>query len=1553
MALIDDIISKLEAIPTEPNGSLILTPQKFAIPFMDDFFARALKTDYIAIADAVVTPGQETASVQGRAALLGYPDLGVSMVFLSIDNQVVITVQGTFAPGKTVQLPVITWVSIKDIGMTIRFSQPYEIVNFQIQGNFLVPDGSRQAVIPLRLSKPDKNKWQLAIADDSDVTVTANQLVALVGGKTLTSFLPEALVDILAGIEVKGISSTFDTSQNTISYFAVGVSVTNGWDISSKIRLKPGLGISLTLVDPTSSTSMQIVGEVKGTFSLNGTDVPVFVQGSAGLSTLWNIGVQPDHKVTLPSFSDLLGLAGGQDFLNSLPPAFSQIPQIVINKLIIMFDPVAVTLNRIDFAVSTKSTWPIISGYFEVTNIYVALDIGNILSPGEQTTAAVVRSTFNMSGVFVQCSIEKKQSDSEWTVTGSLPPGKVLNLTQIAVQLFEGKITLPDSVPQIVFNRIDITVIPSTGYFSFLADSTSEWKIIENFSIKTFHLDFNRDPSKPGTPIAGTISSKLGISTVDLTLSASLNNTPNGGWQFDGSTGQDQEIAIGQLIAYIAAVFGVNDLPDSISQITLKNVELSFNTATKNFKFKVTGTFPMADGNLEISVDIALENNGDGTFQAHLSGTLKIGSSTFVLDFTSGGDEDTLKGSWTLKEGETLGFNDIANALGLSAPDIPPDLDLGLKEAAFIYDFDNERFELNAASVNYGKAIFMALKPGTGWQFYFGLAVDKPINLSNLPLIGKELAKLATISIDQLTVIISSEVIDKELAASLDAMIPEGYPKVPEMGMTNRVGLSMIFNFGGFLVPLSIRTAAPSEAETDQPALTGAPGGNQNNAVTASSPGASDGTTWFNIQKSFGPVTFQKVGVKYDNQILWFVINGSLEMAGLSIELGGLSIGSPLSDFSPRFNLDSLGVDYSDGPLEIGGGLLHVPPRPGVSFEYAGDVIVQATTFGLSAAADYADLNGTPSFFAFGQVKGAFGGPPYFFITGFSGGFGYNRSLRIPGQDEVMNFPLVAGLTDPDAIGGSNPTPLEALEKLTGSGDEPGWLEPQIGQMWLAAGIMFTSFELVNSSALAIVEAGNEFALALIGLSTARFPQAGPVSYAYVELQMEAVFKPAQGVFFVSAMLTPNSFVIDPACMLTGGFAYYMWFGNSGHDGDFVLTLGGYHPNYKPPAHYPVEPRLGFNWSLDSKVGISGGAYFALTPSAIMAGGALDVHYHDGKLKAWFTAHADLIIGWKPFHFLADIGVSVGASYKMDLGFTTKTYKVELGADLQLWGPPTGGTVTVHWWVISFTVDIGAAKTANPTALDWPGFKTLLPETGHICTITALDGLGGEENLDASGQTKRWIVRADDFQFNAASAVPSYKLFVGQDSHTPYKQKDKLNIRPMQKKDLTSTLRLSVKRDDGTEVDLRQGGWTVETNSQNVPKSLWGTGTGNTLEKGDPLVTDQLTGMRVKAPPPTSGNSTGEVDIKNDLSFDPLSPEGITPLQEGLTPAGPLPAADADAVKAIEDKIMSAAVVNNRNALYAALQGLQSDPGTNRDLNNFAGKAGSLFAGEPMVVCQS
>lgn len=779
------------------------------------------------------------------------------------------------------------------------------------------------------------------------------------------------------------------------------------------------------------------------------------------------------------------------------------------------------------------------------------------------------------------------------------------------------------------------------------------------------------------------------------------------------------------------------------------------------------------------------------------------------------------------------------------------------------------------------------------------------------------------------------------------------------------------------------------------------------------------------IQRALGPLQCQSLGIGWVQDVsrpaddmLSLLFNGSITLAGLSVDLVGLSIGIPVAtptDFS-KYDLDlhGLGITLSAGEVELSAALVKLPPAPEATpprnyTEYDGEALLKAGTFVIAALGSYAYVpdhaSGFTSLFIFGILDADLGGPGCFFVTGVAAGFGYNRALILPDQNSVTTFPLVAGASDPTKLGAQKingawqmPDPATALAKL----DQ--FVPPQRGEYWLAAGVRFTSYDLINSTMLLVVEFGNELEIALLGLSWMSLPppaapgaEAPAVQYAYAELGIEIKLLPSEGVFSASAILTPNSFVIDPACKLTGGFAFYVWFGGNPHAGQFVLTLGGYHPAFTPPSYYPQVPRLGFNWPMPDGVSISGDAYFALTPSAVMAGAGLQILYSSGNLKAWFKAQMDALIEWAPFHYLIDISVSLGASYRVHFWFITFTLKVELGASLTLWGPPMGGKVHINWFIFSFTVGFGASQNDGPKPLDWTnadgtGFaQTLLPhrtqtesqtltpmatmgaatdaatggsvQPGGIYTITINSGLVG--TFAAQNGTTVWYVRPNNFVFSAQTSIPTTEIVITPTGNEPSGTKTTFSpvgagyyvcVRPMKATLSASVFTIGLQSDDDNAVYDLAGDFTFDLALAGVPAAKWGKPipSGQKPEPNESLAGRLLglTNITPKAPTLTpAGAGALDIDIKTAFTYDTVDEDNTDhlPLVAGQTPAGPVPHVDARVLHTIQTTLMNANVVTTRNAIYAALLSYGVAPATNGALKTLAGDPGAYLTGEPLL----
>ncbi|MEU9336494.1 DUF6603 domain-containing protein [Streptomyces sp. NPDC048290] len=1061
---------------------------------------------------------------------------------------------------------------------------------------------------------------------------------------------------------------------------------------------------------------------------------------------------------------------------------------------------------------------------------------------------------------------------------------------------------------------------------------------------------------------------------------------PESGWEITSVSGTHPgAVSVGDLLRHLT---GSHDtVPQELRDLVLSDFGITATRKGKQpFSYTLHGTvdaaLPLHGTKVPATLNLTAERGASGDYSVQLDGGLVIGDEVFRFDLAMGTSGAHLKATWKMTE-SPLEFTDIADAFGWTdMPALPSELDLALVKAGFRYDFTTGALVLTATSQHYGDLVFATSKPGSDRRYLLDLVVPLKIALSDIPVAGPQIPAGLDAGIQQLAVVHASAALDQDAINSVNTALSEldGTPLAHTTVAAGTV-LTAALRFGGDVHPLSLPLSGGTGSATrpglgTAPTLATAVEGHGTAPSTEGTPTPTatppaPASAWITVGKSLGPLHLERVGVQYHDGVLLFLLDADIALGPLALSLDGLGVGSELKEFRPEFALSGLGVSYDAPPIEILGAMLRVPDAqrdPGVRFQYDGELLVRTSKFTIGVLGSYAQLaDGLPSLFLFAELKAPLGGPAAFFVTGLMGGFGVNRRLTIPGQDEVDAFPLLALTNPPGQTGGrTSHTPSEVLDILEGrsaapSGVKKQWIKPEAGEYWLAAGLEFTSYKVVTTRAMLAVEFGNELTIALLGLSVFQLPLPLPQSgvathpYAYVEMMIRLVLEPSRGSFEATAILSKNSYVLTPDCHLTGGFAFYLWFGDNPHSGEFVTTLGGYHPAFKVPAHFPRVPRLGFNWAVSDEVSIKGEAYAALTSSCVMAGGALEALFHDGGLRAWFTAHADFLVSWHPFFFTGEIGVSIGVSVRLGL---LGTITLSLGADVSLWGPPTGGVVRVHLVIVSFSVHFGADRSALDTgALDWKRFTELLPH-GSLLAIAVTDGLFKTRDDITSISGKKWIVRAKQFAFDTRSAIPASVLtYDGKEVHRSATAPGGISVKPMDRTGIASTHALTLHREGSTTpVDIK--GWQLTPLKQTVPASLWGTPpVPFTQVPGTPsadAMKDAVCGFSVTAPAPAQGTSRGSIAVA-ELREEYLKPGGRAPWSRTSEAAWRyVPTNSRDALVHLEDMEQGYAK-EDRTALHALLTGSTFEDGSpvftgpSDDLPLLASQARRLLTDVPLL----
>lgn len=467
-----------------------------------------------------------------------------------------------------------------------------------------------------------------------------------------------------------------------------------------------------------------------------------------------------------------------------------------------------------------------------------------------------------------------------------------------------------------------------------------------------------------------------------------------------------------------------------------------------------------------------------------------------------------------------------------------------------------------------------------------------------------------------------------------------------------------------------------------------------------------DGPYWLSVQTSFGPLYIDQVGVglmEEGGQTVGvdLLVDGGVSFAGLSVMVDDLTLGVPFRALGRpgdwTVDLAGLAVSYDGSGVRISGGLVKSETDAGV--EYVGMLLVDVASFGLVAIGAWgslADEEGEfTSLFIFAALFVTISFPPYLEIRGIGLGFGYNRRLVVPEDVTAISaFPLVAAL---DSGGDFLANPMAALQAMRQQ------VPARRGSYWFAVGFHGTTFVVVHITAVLYVALDSGVEVGVLGVARMMMPDED-AALVSIELALKARYSSSEGLLSIQGQLTDNSWLLSRDCQLTGGFAFFLWF----ERGQFLLTIGGYHPSFQREPEYPEVPRVGLRWDL-GPIHIKGESYFALTNSAVMAGTRIEAAYSLGDwLRVWFKTWADFLLQWDPFHYDISVGIELGArvSFTVNLlfGKVRITLSISIGAELRLLGPPMRGVVKAKLGPFEVTVAFGSSN-ARTDYLDWVAFR--------------------------------------------------------------------------------------------------------------------------------------------------------------------------------------------------------------------------------------------------------
>jgi hypothetical protein len=364
-----------------------------------------------------------------------------------------------------------------------------------------------------------------------------------------------------------------------------------------------------------------------------------------------------------------------------------------------------------------------------------------------------------------------------------------------------------------------------------------------------------------------------------------------------------------------------------------------------------------------------------------------------------------------------------------------------------------------------------------------------------------------------------------------------------------------------------------------------------------------------------------------------------------------------------------VGVSIDAGAVR-GGGYLRIDEARG---EYAGTLqlsileIVQVTAIGIIST-KMPDGSEGFSFLAIISVEFTPGIQLGFGFTliGVGGLVGLNRSMNLDALASGAKSGAIDTILFPKDVVANAPRIISDLRNFFPPQRDIFLIGPMAKLGWGTPTLISLSLGIV------IEIPGN---IAIVGKLTVAIPdERVPLIIINVAFIGAIEFDKSRGWFFAALY---DSRVIYMT--LEGGMGVLAAFGN---DANFVVSVGGFHPVYNPPAlPFPDIPRIAINLLNTPVAKVIVRAYFAVTSNTVQFGARADLYF--GIKIARIEGHIafDALFQFSPFYF--NIRISASLSVKL---FGAGLFSVRFRGEFEgtsPWHIEGTGSISVLFWTVS------------------------------------------------------------------------------------------------------------------------------------------------------------------------------------------------------------------------------------------------------------------------------
>lgn len=196
-----------------------------------------------------------------------------------------------------------------------------------------------------------------------------------------------------------------------------------------------------------------------------------------------------------------------------------------------------------------------------------------------------------------------------------------------------------------------------------------------------------------------------------------------------------------------------------------------------------------------------------------------------------------------------------------------------------------------------------------------------------------------------------------------------------------------------------------------------------------------------------------------------------------------------------------------------------------------------------------------------------------------------------------------------------------------------------------------------------------------------------------------------------------------------------------GDDADFVLSVGGFHPRFKPPPlPFPSPKRLALTILDKDQARIRVSCYFAVTTNTVQFGARAELFFGFSAISVTGDVTFDALFQFSPFYFIIELGASV--SLKV-FGMGVFSISLELALEGPTpWHARGRGSISFFFFDVSANFDEIWGEEKDTTLPPIDVFPMLVDELVKETNWSALPPKSGNllVSLRIVGETKEFVL---------------------------------------------------------------------------------------------------------------------------------------------------------------------------------------------------------------------